>query len=77
MRDSIKHEVGDGEAVVGSDDDKLVWFEVGTIKQPSRSVLGVAVVHSEADIVAVLGGAVATALIGHDVFGARIPISGG
>src|SRR4051812_36859265 len=37
MRDSIVHVVADGEAQVGSNDDKMVWFELGTSKQPPRS----------------------------------------
>src|SRR4051794_36413616 len=45
MRDSIEHVVVDSEAQVGSNDDKLVWFELGTSKQPPRSVLGGAVIE--------------------------------
>lgn len=76
MRDSIKHASDHEGAVVGSDDDKLVWFELGTSKQSPRSVLGVSVVHKEHDIKALLGGSVVTALIGHDVFHGEIPIKG-
>src|SRR3984957_11185620 len=39
MRDSIEHNVSDAEAHVGSNDDNLVYFELGTSKQPPRSVL--------------------------------------
>jgi hypothetical protein len=76
MQDSIGHAVGHEEVVIGSNDDKMVWFELGTEKQPPRSALGVATVHKEAHIVAVLGGSVVTALVGHDVFHGKIPISG-
>jgi hypothetical protein len=76
MRDGIGHVVGHEEVVIGSNDDKMVWFELGTEKQPPRSALGTAVIHKEPEIVAVLGGSVVTALIGHDVFNGKIPISG-
>ena len=45
MRDSIGHVVQGETAAVGSSDDKLVWFELGTVNQPPRSVLGMAAVH--------------------------------
>ena len=76
MRDSIDYEVGDKEVVIGSDEDKMVWFELGTEKQPPRSVLGTAVIHKEHQITSVLGGSVVSALIGRDVFNGKIPISG-
>jgi hypothetical protein len=76
MRDSISHVADHEEAVIGSNDDKLVWFELGTEKQPPRSVLGTAVIHKEHDLARIVGGSVVTALIGRDVFGGKIPISG-
>lgn len=76
MRESIGRAVEVPEAVVGSNDDKLIWFELGTSKQPPRSVLGTAVIHKEHQVRAVLGGAVVSALIGRDVFQGKIPISG-
>src|ERR1700694_4467499 len=42
MRASYEHTVGHDEAVVGSNDDKAVWHEVGTSKMPPRPVLGLA-----------------------------------
>lgn len=41
MRDSIHHVVDRAAHTVhiGSDDDKLVWFELGTVHQPPRTVL--------------------------------------
>src|SRR5580693_3412453 len=33
MRDSIEHTVGKDEAQIGSNDDHLVYFELGTSKQ--------------------------------------------
>jgi hypothetical protein len=55
MRDSIEHVVGEREAVVGSNDDHLVWFELGTDKQPPRSVLGLAAVHKGPEVARILG----------------------
>jgi hypothetical protein len=40
MMDSIEYAVLPGEVQIGSDDDDLLWFEMGTTKQPPRSVLG-------------------------------------
>jgi hypothetical protein len=42
MRDSIEHVVLPGEVHIGSNDDDLLWFELGTSKQPPRSVIGAA-----------------------------------
>ncbi len=74
MRDSIQHVSDKENAVIGSDDDKLVWFELGTSKQPPRSVLGTAVIHKEEAIKAVLGSAVVKALVGPGVHGGALAI---
>lgn len=61
MRDSIQHHVGHTgptggmEADVGSDNDKLIWFELGTIRQPPRPVLSEAAVRTEQQVVATIG----------------------
>lgn len=55
MRDSISHHVAGLEAVVGSDDQHLVWFELGTEKQPPRSVLGLAAIRHEHQIKQIVG----------------------
>lgn len=57
MRDSISHAVDAhaGEAVVGSNDPNLIYFEMGTAKQPPRSVLGLAAVRKEKQVVEILG----------------------
>jgi hypothetical protein len=48
MRDSIGHTVTAEAVHIGSDDQKLVWFEMGTPSQPPRSVLGLAMArHGE------------------------------
>ncbi len=48
MRESIEHKVEGLDAVVGSNDDKLVYFEFGTSRQPPRPVLGMAKVKTDA-----------------------------
>lgn len=74
MRDSIEHQVSATEAQIGSDDDKLVWFELGTAKQPPRSVLGGAGVESAEEIVAIIGEELTISLTGAEVFQGRLPI---
>jgi len=69
MRASIVHEVAATEAVVASDDQNLVWFEMGTDKQPARPVLGPAVIHNEEAIQRILGRAAVRGLLA----GAVIP----
>ncbi|MBB3213426.1 hypothetical protein FHW67_002718 [Herbaspirillum sp. Sphag1AN] len=64
MRDSIQHSVEGLNAQIGSDDDKLVWFELGTSKQPPRPVLGPAVERNHEDIGRILGHATVTGLLG-------------
>lgn len=76
MADGIKHASDHEGATIGSDDDKMVWFTLGTSKQPPRDVFGIATIHKEHEITAVLGGSVVTALIGRDVFHGAIPIKG-
>jgi hypothetical protein len=48
MRDSIRHEVDPItlELVVGSDDKRALWQELGTVRIPPRSFLGLALEHS-------------------------------
>jgi HK97 gp10 family phage protein len=67
MRDSIQHHTSGSSAVVGSNDENLVFFEFGTEKQPPRPVLGPAVVHNEKAIKRILGQATVKGLIGGDV----------
>jgi hypothetical protein len=64
MRDSITHVATKDEADIGSDDDKALWFELGTSRgQPPRSFLGQALVHKSHEVVAAIGN-VALAKIG-------------
>ncbi|WP_390637530.1 phage virion morphogenesis protein [Limnoglobus roseus] len=74
MRDSIEHIVMDGEAHVGSDDDHLVYFELGTVKQPPRSVLGGAVVEEIDKIIEIVGESAVASLVGEGVFNRKMRI---
>jgi len=64
MNNSIDNVVNGLEAVVGSDDQNLVYFELGTDKQPPRSVLGMAALRNEEKIKDILGHAAVTGIVG-------------
>ena len=64
MQESISHQTGWTEAVVGSDDQNLVWFELGTEKQPPRAVLGPAVEHNHRLIHQIMGRALVRGMLG-------------
>lgn len=74
MRDSIEHMVIGDEAHVGSDDDKLVWFELGTVNQPPRSVLGGAVVDEMDKIIGTVGESAIASLVGEGVYNRKMRI---
>lgn len=74
MRDSIHHVVGDREAVVGSDDPHMEYFELGTDTQPPRSDLGLAAVQTGPEIARIIGRGVVSGLVGRGVAGGRLPI---
>ena len=63
MKESISHSVGHDEARVGSNDQNLVYFELGTVKQPPRTVLVGAALRKIEDVRHVLGKEVATTLV--------------
>lgn len=64
LRDSTSHTSEPLEAVIGSTDPVMVFHELGTSKMPPRPVFGPAVVHSEAKIAAIVGGALVVGLVG-------------
>jgi hypothetical protein len=64
MRDSIEHRTEGLEAEIGSNDEKLVWFELGTDTQEPRAVLGTAVEHNHEAMLKILGHAAVTGLLG-------------
>jgi hypothetical protein len=55
MRDSLGHKVEGDTAHIGSDDDHLVYFELGTSKQPPRSDLAKAAMSKEKEVCQLLG----------------------
>lgn len=64
LRDSIGHEVGRMEAIIGSTSDVMVYQELGTPTIPPRPVLGPAALHNKETIEAILGAAAVSGLIG-------------
>lgn len=74
MRDSIEHEVHGDEAVVGSNADELVYFELGTQHQPPRSVLGLAAERKAPEVAEILGESAVMSLVGPGVFRGALPI---
>ena len=76
MRESIGTTISvDGlEAQIGSNDDKAVWQELGTVHIPPRSFLGGAMARKLPEIHQILGATVMTALIGEKVFNRALPI---
>ncbi len=55
MRDSIEHVSDHEEAVVGSNNDKALWHELGTKKIPPRSFLGEALIRKTDEVVQMIG----------------------
>lgn len=55
MRGSIEHVSSHDELTVGSDNDKAVWFELGTSRQPPRSFLAGALIHKEDEVMSLIG----------------------
>ena len=66
MRKSISHQTKGLEATIGSDDMNLVYFEMGTNKQPPRSVLGAAAFEAMPEVLKIVGGATVTGIVGGD-----------
>lgn len=66
MRDSVHYYVtthsvtAHSEVHIGSDLDKALWFEYGTVHQPPRPWLTVAAVHMEPVVLKMMGGTITT-----------------
>lgn len=75
MRDSIEHVVGDREAAIGSNDDHLVYFELGTEHQSPRSVLGIAALNEGEAVARIIGAGAVKTLVGEAVANRAFPIS--
>lgn len=56
MRESIEHQVHGRSASIGSNEDKAVWQELGTVKIPARSFLVGAMVHKGKEAAEAVGG---------------------
>ena len=67
LRDSIVHEVGGLEAVIGSKLDIALYQELGTEKIPPRPFLGTAAFISKKKIEKILGAAAVSGLLGHKI----------
>lgn len=72
MRDSIETNVSGHEATIGSDDDNLVYFELGTTKQPPRTVLAGALMRKEKGVAHEIGEKFVGAVVGGDVIGGAL-----
>lgn len=77
MRDGIQHVVQGRTAHVGSDDDKLVFFELGTVKQPPRAVLAGSLIRKTDAVAHAVGHRFVGRLFGEGVVGGSMPIAGG
>jgi len=80
LRDSIEYTVGAalfGEQIaeVGSNDDVMVYQELGTEHMPPRSILGGAAARKEKEVVEILGEAVFSALIVQNVVNGALRIT--
>lgn len=64
--ETISHETTDLTTVVGSPDEKMVWFEFGTDKMPARPVLGPAAFRNRSAIEKLVGAALVSGLVGQD-----------
>jgi len=67
MRDSIEHMSNDKEASVGSNNDKALWHELGTVKIPPRPFLVGALQHKEAEIVQMIGDRIHATILGKTI----------
>lgn len=55
MQRSIKHTVSGEEMAVGSNDQHIIWFDLGTPNQPPRPVFGPAALHSMDRVKTIIG----------------------
>lgn len=75
LRDSIGHRVAGLEAEIGSDDDVMVYQELGTETIPPRPVLGPAAIRSEKAIQRILGEAALLGILGMHSLPAELGVS--
>jgi phage gpG-like protein len=72
MRDSIEWNAAGNEGHVGSNNDKAVWHELGTLRIPPRSFLMGAAVHMEPKIHKMAAKAVMAVLAGRGLHGSEM-----
>lgn len=72
LRDSIQYTVGPESVGIGTNDQKGVWFELGTVRQPPRSFLVGALRHEIRHIVQHTGRMMAATMAGHRTSGGMI-----
>lgn len=72
LRDSIGWHAEKEEGWVGSDNDKAIWHELGTVKIPPRSFLAGAAIREEPKIHAMAAKAVMSVLSGASVKSAEV-----
>jgi phage gpG-like protein len=76
LRDSISHQVGALEAVIGSPDPVALYQEIGTPTIPPRPFLGPAVIHNGERIKRILGASAFSGLVGADPIHAALGYEG-
>lgn len=64
MRESIQHNSDTNDAHIGSNEDKALWQEMGTVHIPPRSFLAEAARRKEKEVVDAIGDAVFIHLVG-------------
>lgn len=63
MQQSIEHQTGELEAVIGTNSPIAPYHEFGTDKMPPRPFIGPALVHNKENIERIIGGFAASALV--------------
>lgn len=76
MREGIERNVQGRTGRVGSNDDKMVYFELGSAKQPPRATLAGALIRKEEDVARVIGRHFVGRLFGEDVANGSVPVIG-
>lgn len=73
FRDKITKGVVGLQGVVGTEDERGVWFEMGTPHMPPRAVFAPAAIRNEAKVLRILAEAAMAGLIGGDLM--FVPLS--
>ena len=80
MRDSVEYRADHATAEIGSDMDKAIWQELGTVKIPARSFLAGAMQHEAHHVVDTIGRVITAHLTGGGIaphsYGTTVGIPG-